>query len=110
MLSSEFECGPGWFALIEPLVRRCESMGGAVMQIKEKFGALRFYFDVDGEWNEDWDAFQQAVDDATLESLRTCELCGKPGRPMSKGGWLKTVCKDHAEKLGYKWKHDNPDC
>jgi hypothetical protein len=83
-------------------------MGGTVMQIKEKFGELRFYYDVDGEWNEDWDAFQQAVDDATLESLRTCELCGKPGRQMSKGGWLKTVCKDHAEKLGYK-KHDNPD-
>lgn len=60
------------------------------VQVKEKFGGLRFY--VDGASPE-----QYAVI-SFVESLScyTCEVCGAPGK-QRKGGWIKTLCDEHAK-------------
>jgi hypothetical protein len=55
------------------------------VQVKEKFGGLRFY--VSG--TDDY--IRGAIDVAESMSLRTCEDCGAPGRPRS-GGWIRTLC------------------
>jgi hypothetical protein len=30
----------------------------------------------------------------------TCEVCGNVGRQRG-GGWIRTLCDEHAEKAGY---------
>lgn len=90
------ECGPGWKTLIAPLIFLADKEGATVAQIKEKFGELRFY--VDGGS----DVLEDMINQATEDSKRTCEMCGQDGHLMIKGGWLKTVCAEHALELGYK--------
>ena len=60
------------------------------IQVKEKYGGLRFY--VNGANDEQWAyiAFAEAM------SYRTCEVCGDKGKPSS-GGWIETRCKEHRE-------------
>jgi hypothetical protein len=80
-----FEHDDGWFDIIwrlcedlEPLVAQFEKETGLhfeVLQVKEKFGGLRFY--VNCRRNE---AIRQRIGIATDESFRTCEICGQPGK------------------------------
>jgi hypothetical protein len=74
----------GWFDILwrlcedlEPLVAKFEQETGSqfeVLQVKEKFGGLRFY--VNCRRNE---AIRQRIGIAADESFRTCEVCGQPG-------------------------------
>jgi hypothetical protein len=82
---------PGWAGIIERLVHDLFQMGwnGEVLQVKEKFGGLRFYTTTTS------DLMDARIDQAATESYRTCEFCGKPGVPRS-GGWIKTLCDEHA--------------
>jgi hypothetical protein len=82
--------GIGWKNLVDPLIAQCESEGVDILQIKEKFGGLRFY--VGG------DATQVTLDmiyDAEAKSYQICEACGEPGIPRG-GSWIKTLCDKHA--------------
>lgn len=58
-----------------------------ILQVKEKFGTLRFYH-AGGN-----DFFDGMVSMAEATSSRICEQCGKPGRPRS-GGWILTLCDE----------------
>ena len=58
------------------------------VQVKEKFGGLRFYY----RGGDDF--IDGVVRMAESMSYRTCEVCGKPGKPTS-GGWIRTVCEEH---------------
>jgi hypothetical protein len=82
------DVGPGWGSLIKELYEICDRKGIAVVQVKEKFGGLRFYTE-----NED-DELSNAIRKAEDESYTICEQCGAPGKPesLSKGGWIKTRC------------------
>jgi hypothetical protein len=75
-----------------------------VVQVKEKFGTLRFYIDYGNEVSN------AIVNYAELMSEVTCEKCGSAGITYQTG-WHKTLCKQHAiEKYGEetvsKYKHD----
>lgn len=97
------ECGKGWMSLVEPLYIECTRHGGTILQIKEKFGGLRFYYSP-GMGNFDdpfWQQFQTKVDKAESDSYTICEDCGKPGvRRMN--GWIRTLCDTHAKEHGYE--------
>ena len=96
-----FECGNGWFDLISEICefvsKRTDKLRAA--QVKEKFGSLRFYYDIDGEINEDTlreiNAFISSVE---TKSHNTCEDCGtaltrETKYPQSKlGYWIRNVC------------------
>ena len=58
------------------------------VQVKEKFGGLRFY--VDGGDDVVYGMIQMAESLSTV----TCEECGKPGIQRS-GGWIRTLCDEH---------------
>jgi len=90
-----FECGDGWFDLIWRLSERLESLGVVALQVKEKFGTLRFYAD-GGE-----EAFT-LIGEAEEESNRTCELCGQAGQLYCRSFWLKTLCTRCAKENGYE--------
>ena len=89
----------GWFGLLwrlcedlEPLVTEMEQAGGRqfeVLQVKEKFGGLRFYVNCRKE-----KAIRQRIGAAAEESFRTCEVCGQPGR-LRELRWIKTLCDEH---------------
>lgn len=94
--------GPGWDGLLKDLLSRIDTIlsehpgcTAKVVQIKEKFGALRFYCDVDG--NDDAlrdaaaEAISQAIHHAECVSAETCENCGKPSS-MRNTGLLTNVC------------------
>jgi hypothetical protein len=89
----------GWFDILwrlcedlEPLVAEFEQESGSqfeVLQVKEKFGGLRFY--VNCRRNE---TICQRIGIATDESFRTCEVCGQPGT-LRKARCIKTLCDEH---------------
>lgn len=102
-----FDCGDGWYGIIdaacsniqshikwkrksEPFASMTEEEFDEIhqpvaVQVKEKFGGLRFYAD-----NCD-DYTRGVIDMAESMSYRTCEVCGSPGVKRS-GGWIKTLC------------------
>jgi hypothetical protein len=94
-------CEDGWRDLLGRCCARIEAAlaeGGAlrVLQIKEKFGALRFY------WSGDMpDAAKARVEDAialaVARSACTCEICGAEGHLYNLDGWLATACPEHAK-------------
>ena len=88
-----FECGDGWYDLIDDLCTKIEAVASAGShpvcgQVKEKFGKLRFY--VSG--NSDVQALCQA---AEADSANICEECGATPASMSAlGGFYRTRCPE----------------
>jgi len=63
------------------------------MQVKEKFGTLRFYYN-------GGDAVVRGMTSmAESMSAVTCEICGSPGKSRG-GSWITTLCDKHAEEKG----------
>lgn len=60
------------------------------VQVKEKFGTLRFYFDGGDHICHAYVAMAEAM------SARTCEMCGKSGVLRQDRGWIQTLCDEHA--------------
>jgi len=61
------------------------------MQVKEKFGGLRFYVDRASEENYNYINFAECL------SHQTCEECGAPGQTYTLG-WHRTLCDKHADE------------
>jgi len=97
------ECDDGWFDLIDSLCRviqnewdnhsykmteeeKAEGQPIAV-QVKEKFGGLRFYI-YGGGANEE---IRGAIRMAESMSFKVCESCGNRGHKQP-GGWIRTLC------------------
>ena len=95
-----FECGDGWFQLLNQLMGNIQSYIDwqnreeevvrqvTLDQVKEKFGTLRFYY-TGGD-----DFIRGLVAMAESMSGVICEECGKPGTSTG-GGWIKTACVEH---------------
>ena|SRR3990167_7648279 len=87
--------GDGWLPIIDKL---CTAIQARIvekqlpqlqaMQIKEKYGGLRFYHNVN------YDDFNDLVEAAEAEAETTCDVCGKPGTLGGKY-WLATRCEEH---------------
>jgi len=80
----------GWIPIVQKLIedinKISENLDIEVVDIKEKFGTLRFY--TDGCSSKEID---ELIMQAEIESSITCDLCGQPGE-LRKGGWLRTLC------------------
>lgn len=92
-----FECGAGWFKIIDDMATELQAHIDAsgceqvkANQFKEKFGEVRFYFS-GGD-----DTCQDIVSKAVGLSLVTCDLCGAPGEMGNNGGWISVRCEAHA--------------
>lgn len=73
-----------------------------LLQIKEKFGGLRFYYMMNTENNDLVKSVQRLVDSAEDKSYTVCEVTGKPG-DFCKSGWhFKTLCEELRIKHGFK--------
>ena len=108
-----FECGPGWFLILEDLFLKIEQVLNRyevpegdfeIVQVKEKWGTLRVYhrlhisnknqhesgIDADNE-------IEELIDQAESNSAITCEICGEPGKTRNLG-WTFTLCDECAKK------------
>lgn len=90
-----FECGDGWYDIIYNLcvdiTSYCNSTGYPVpkaVQVKEKYGTLRFYVD-QGD-----DHIYDLISYYSQRSRTTCETCGSIGK-MRGNGWLYVSCEQH---------------
>lgn len=59
------------------------------VQVKEKFGTLRFYIDYGDDYVNGLIAMAESM------SSVICETCGKPGQ-LRYNGWIRTACDEHA--------------
>lgn len=116
LMAFGFECGDGWFELLDDLSRKIEEINLKVasppwyakawnwvrgktpvaveaMQVKEKFGTLRFYYSgpASGKYRN---AVLDLVSKAERLSETTCEACGSPAGKLrsSKSWWAYNRC------------------
>ena len=91
--TATIDCSDGWLSILLDLVIKLEARNSklpyhqrlGVMQIKEKFGTLRFYVDQLEGLDE------QDIQDAEEKSTITCEDCGARGF-LFDDGWMRTLC------------------
>lgn len=95
LLPFGIECGDGWFALIDELATTIDRIlesdkqlanSFIVIQVKEKFGTLRFYT------SPTPDVIHYLCEFAEAMSSHICESCGMPGKPNDRG-WIRTLCQ-----------------
>lgn len=101
-LGAYCECHDGWFTLLWRLSGRLEELISEIpeseqaayfaMQVKEKWGQLRFYLSTSTK------AMFEATEAALEESGHLCEECGSPGTLLHQGGWVMTRCPLHAPR------------
>ena len=86
----DFCIGEGWEPIVEKLIGMVVAVKPdiKIVQIKEKFGGLRFYVD---SANKDVNYLIECAEEA---SERTCEVCGKEGKIVGKN-WLQCLCPEH---------------
>jgi len=102
-----FECGEGWYDLIRDLSLKLEDLivdnpytsasellpteetgflpSFYAVQVKEKFGTLRFYMSTETDEMED------LIEKAEFKSESICEICGKTG-VLDTSGWCEVRC------------------
>jgi hypothetical protein len=101
LMAFGFECGNGWFDLINKLCSDIQTyvdnhleleFQPEVLQVKEKYGGLRFYITVgDGQ-------IHHMISEAEKASYNTCEVCGTtPAKEIVESGWISVRCKKCAK-------------
>jgi len=93
-----FSCGNGWYDIIdslafliqrenEKLKENGENITIQAVQVKEKYGTLRFYT------NYSTDYIDGAISMAEAMSGLICEECGSTDGVTQTTGWIRTLCK-----------------
>ena len=85
------ECCKGWYPIIDQLIMDINKVDSSIgiLQIKEKFGGLRFYVDNHSE------EVYNLISDAERKCWHTCEDCGSTKNVTTAGsGWLRTLCEE----------------
>ncbi|MCD6435791.1 MAG: hypothetical protein J7L15_05335 [Clostridiales bacterium] len=103
------ECGDGWLWLLDKLASYITDilegrMGYVeerdvekefyVLQVKEKFGELRFYWQLEGNCSKTFEQISNVVSFAEYLSNFICEDCGSIHHVETRdvNGWLTTLC------------------
>lgn len=93
----------GWAQILTDLRHDLQQIDPehVVRQVKQKFGVLRVYAtESDPALTA---AMSERIKEAEMESARTCEKCGGPGRLHQRdSGWYGTLCDVHA-KPPHRW-------
>lgn len=103
----QVSCGLGWEKEILKLVDRLDAIWEGhdgkkgskvwdILQVKEKFGGLRFYagFPKGEGVEEKVNCSREAIGKTETACLALCEKCGKKGKESRPNGlWVKTLCK-----------------
>lgn len=93
------ECDDGWYDLIDELCAIIQNWNNnkseidqiTVIQIKEKFGTLRFYYDGGDNFIDGSVSFAERI------SSKICETCGNSGK-LRHDSWMVTLCDNHYDE------------
>lgn len=104
LMSEGFDCGDGWYDLIYELSEQIEAYCQIdtevtdliVVQVKQKFGELRFYV------QPRIIAVEKIIGVARERSRQTCELTGQPGVVCNRDGFYCTLNAEKAQELGFQ--------
>jgi len=115
--SSPYSLPSGWYLLVDKLcsdlsVLLDEELKNTkedpeqplfmLLQIKEKFGGLRFYYMMNTKNDELYHKVQKLIDIAEDTSYTICEITGKPGEFCKSGSQYHTFCEEVRIKNGYE--------
>ena len=94
LMAFGFDCNDGWFSLLDELCNKIYSYCKKnkltipkVLQVKEKFGSLRFYVDSDSD-----NYIENLINEYEIKSSNTCEFCGNKGNIKKVKGWFMCRC------------------
>jgi hypothetical protein len=108
-----FECGDGWFKILDLLCERIQSHikwnsntknpipQVVATQVKEKYGTLSFYYSGGDDY------ISGLVSMAETISSITCETCGGPAQISDENtGWVSTICEpcEQARSRRYQYQ------
>jgi hypothetical protein len=102
-MSDGFDCDDGWYELIYDLSEQLEQYRQAhpeaaelmVMQVKQKFGELRFHV------HPRLPEVQAIIDATSARSRQCCEVTGQPGQLHQCQGYYQTLCPEVAAARGF---------
>lgn len=103
-MAEGFDCGDGWYDLIYQLSEQIEAYRQThteavdliVMQVKQKFGELRFYV------QPRIPVVEEMIKAAGERSRRICELTGQPGVRCFRDEYYCTLSPEKAQELGFR--------
>jgi hypothetical protein len=100
-----FECGDGWYYLLDHLCLNIQHYVDSnnrnfekgytqykqvtqvvAVQVKEKFGSLRFYVDGGDDYTRGMISLAESL------SATMCEGCGIPSKVKNNDGWMSNIC------------------
>jgi len=105
LMCQGFAINEGWYHIVDELSAKLEAEIKSIkadgvpldslpvaVQVKEKFGGLRFYMDNATE------SMYEAIGKAEEESFHTCEHCGAEGKLRTDRSWILTYCDNCATR------------
>ena len=102
LMAFGWECDSGWHPIIQELIdilqhmkeNHMEDYDFELMQVKEKYGGLRFYV------SSETDDVSNLIQRYEIYSEHICEVCGVfyTTKNRSFNGWYKTLCDKCAKK------------
>lgn len=99
--ASPYEIPEAWYPLAERIIEAAIPYAGKVQfaQFKEKFGALRVYWDmVDPNDHNFPEEFNNVVMEAEIESTKICQRCGGKATRATRKGWIIYLCEEHFQQ------------
>lgn len=92
-------CPTGWQGLVNKLVEDLNNYEADIyiLQVKEKFGGLRFYVSVENVSDEDYGEIISLIGQAERDSFMTCEVCSNQAELDNTYRWSLTLCDEHRE-------------
>lgn len=117
LMAFGFECGDGWFPVLKKGMEWIKAHmydewsfpsgythDFQVMQVKEKFGTLRFYVYGGDKY------IDNIISAMGLASSVICEGCGAAGELTTDGGWYRTECNTcrDTRREARGWKSEGP--
>lgn len=92
------DCDEGWWGIVKEMHQEIMAIDPEyrVYQIKEKFGALRFYYEPSRESCKG--EIDSVISHYEHLSTKTCEITGGPGEIMSRNGVYKTLSRSFIDE------------
>lgn len=94
----------GWMPLVRALDKKLTKLipGYEVLQVKEKFGGLRYYIEIPNyEYPRDeklYDKVYDLIGEYEKVSFETCMICGEKGTTDTWGRyWVLALCEKHGK-------------
>lgn len=99
-----FECNEGWKELIDEVSAKIEAVNNKypessyinAVQVKQKFGGLRYYVSIEEIDSHDVDYIYGIIEQAEKRSISICEFCGAPAKVSKWGYNIETACDEHS--------------